>query len=659
MKPLHPYIARQLRLALVQMRVYPGEPRRNVDRALSLLAETDKLGADLAVFPEMCLPGYLLGDMWERPSFLVECEQQAERLIAATKQTQCAILFGTVGVDKTNSGEDGRPRKFNAFVFARKGEAWLHPGLQLPFGVKTLQPNYREFDDTRHFCDARRLAQELACDLNSLTVPIEARLGLGHFHLGAHLCEDAWQADYAAKPIDLLATAGADILINLSASPFTRGKNGKRNRVFGALASRLNLPLVYVNAVSLQNNAKTLYTFDGRSTLYDCDGKGILELPSFEESIGLATLTWNSEGKVDVTETQAVPGLDSTRAPLAPLTDTVHGIAEVHAALRFGLQEFLTQIGLQRVVIGLSGGIDSAVSAALFREVLPPESILLVNMPSRFNSETTKGLAETLARNLNCPYLVLPIDDSVALTQLQIEGAVVQVPPGNSEITLQLQGLALENVQARDRGARLLAAVAAAFGGVFVCNTNKTEMTVGYGTLYGDIAGFLAPLADLWKGDVYALGRFLNETVYGKEMIPQGIFNVTPSAELSAAQAVDEGKGDPLIYPYHDRLFFAFVQRWNRATPEEVLTWYLAGSLDREIGLEGATQLFPNAASFIDDLEKWWNLYGGLGVVKRLQAPPVLAISSRAFGFDHRESLLPIFYSSRYQDLKRQALGLT
>jgi NAD+ synthase (glutamine-hydrolysing) len=641
-----PFIARRLRLAMVQMRVYPGEPRRNADRALSLLAEAEKLGADLAVFPEMCLPGYLLGDMWERPSFLAECEQQAKRLIAATQKTKCAILFGTVGLDKTKMGEDGRPRKYNTFIFASNGEAWQHPRLQLPFGVKTLQPNYRAFDDTRHFCDTRRLTQELGCDLNNLTVPVEAQFGLDSFSLGAHLCEDAWQADYTAQPIDLLAAAGADILINLSASPFTRGKNGKRNRVFSALAARLTLPLVYVNAVSLQNNAKTLYTFDGRSTLYAGDGKRSLELPSFEESLGLATLTWNSEGKVDVTDTQAL---------LAP---EVQDIAEVHAALRFGIQEFLAQIGLKRVVIGLSGGIDSAVSAALFREVLAPENILLVNMPSRFNSATTKDLAETLARNLNCPYLVLPINDAVALTQLQIEGAVVQVPEGHPEVTLQLQGLALENVQARDRGARLLAAVAAAFGGVFVCNTNKTEMTVGYGTLYGDIAGFLAPLADLWKGDVYALGRFLNESVYGKEMIPQGIFDVTPSAELSAAQAVDEGKGDPLIYPYHDRLFFAFVQRWNRATPEEVLTWYLDGSLDRELGTEGAAMLFPNPADFIADLEKWWNLYCGLGVVKRLQAPPVLAISSRAFGFDHRESLLPTFYSYRYQTLKNKALGL-
>jgi len=164
----------------------------------------------------------------------------------------------------------------------------------------------------------------------------------------------------------------------------------------------------------------------------------------------------------------------------------------------------------------------------------------------------------------------------------------------------------------------------------------------------------------LWKQDVYALGRHLNEKVHQREVIPEGIFTVTPSAELGPDQDVDKGQGDPLFYPYHDRLFHAFVQRWNRATPEEVLEWYLEGSLTHNLGLSenvDMAALFPTPKDFIRDLERWWNLYNGMGVAKRLQAPPILAVSSRAFGYDHREFLGRSIFTQRYLELKRKALG--
>jgi len=183
-------------------------------------------------------------------------------------------------------------------------------------------------------------------------------------------------------------------------------------------------------------------------------------------------------------------------------------------------------------------------------------------------------------------------------------------------------------------------------------------MTVGYTTLYGDLGGYLACIADLWKGEVYALGRYLNEQVYGREVIPSGVFTVVPSAELSLAQAVDEGKGDPLNYPYHDCLFRTWVEEWNRATPEDVLDWYVGGTLEKRIGYTGSVNaLFPSAAAFVADLERWWNQYQGLGVAKRIQAPPVLAVKRRAFGFDHRESQMGARYTRRYLELKKQALG--
>jgi NAD+ synthase (glutamine-hydrolysing) len=285
--------------------------------------------------------------------------------------------------------------------------------------------------------------------------------------------------------------------------------------------------------------------------------------------------------------------------------------------------------------------------------------LLLVNMPSRWNSATTRGLARTLADNLGCLYAEVPIEDSLAVARAQLHGLEAASADGSRHVTLRLEGLADENAQARDRGARVLAGAAQAFGGVFSCNANKAELTVGYGTLYGDIAGFLAPLGDLWKGDVYAVGRFLNESVYGREVIPAGVFDIVPSAELGAHHAVDEGKGDPLHYAYHDRLFFSWVQRWNRATPEEILEWYASGVLSAELNLPAEAdlkKLFPTPADFVADLERWWNLYNGIGVAKRVQAPPVLAVSSRAFGFDHREALGRTVYTERYEELKRKVL---
>ena len=300
------------------------------------------------------------------------------------------------------------------------------------------------------------------------------------------------------------------------------------------------------------------------------------------------------------------------------------------------------------MVIGVSGGIDSAVAAALYAHILKPANVLLVNMPSQYNSPTTISLAHQLAENLGCRYVEIPIGESVDLTVRQIAAA-----------GLSLTAFMRENVQARDRSSRILAAAAAAFGGAFTCNANKSEMTVGYCTLYGDESGCLAALADLWKHQVYALGRWLNEQVYARPVIPAEVFSIVPSAELSPEQDVDAGKGDPLVYPYHDYLFRSFVERWQRATPEDLLSWYREGTVEKNLGCEPGlvARVFPTAADFIADLERWWRLYTGMGVAKRIQAPPVLAVSRRAFGFDHREAQNPVHFTQRYLQLKQQLLS--
>jgi NAD+ synthase (glutamine-hydrolysing) len=405
--------------------------------------------------------------------------------------------------------------------------------------------------------------------------------------------------------------------------------------------------------VSLQNNGKTLYTFDGRSTAYGADGTVRAEMPAYAQSVLPLPVEWRN-GKADL---GIVP--DAAKPAPAASDPDKRRIAEIYQALKYGTRAFLDSIGQDRVIIGASGGIDSAVAAALYRDLIPPQNLMLVNMPSRFNSATTRNLAKELAANLGCLYAEIGIEDSVAVTKAQLDGLEVTSPDGSRFAAISLAGFVMENVQARDRSSRVLAALAASFGGVFTCNANKAEMTVGYSTLYGDLGGYLAALGDLWKSEVYALGRYFNDVVFGREAIPEGIFTVVPSAELSEHQDVDQGKGDPLVYPYHDRLFFSWVQRWNRATPEEILEWYADGKLDSELGLKGLDlkALFPDAAAFIRDLERWWNLYNGIAVAKRVQAPPVLAVSSRAFGFDHREALGKPFYSSRYLKLRERLLS--
>jgi NAD+ synthase (glutamine-hydrolysing) len=270
-------------------------------------------------------------------------------------------------------------------------------------------------------------------------------------------------------------------------------------------------------------------------------------------------------------------------------------------------------------------------------------------MPSRYNSDLTKNAAFALSKNLGTRYAVIPIEDSVTLTTKQME-----------EAGFPLTEFKLQNIQARDRSSRILAAVAASFDAVFTCNANKSEAMVGYTTLYGDLGGFFAPLGDLWKTQVYELARYVN--TIRDNPIPKETLDVVPSAELSATQDVTKGKGDPIQYFYHDKLFASWIERWDRATPEEGLQWYLDGTLAKEIGYDEVNnppinKLFPTAKDFIADIEKWWNLYDGFAIAKRIQAPPILSLSRRSLGYDHRETQEQPYYSEKYKEMKRK-LGL-
>ncbi len=625
-----------IKTRLVQFEVAPGLPQANTAVILARIREAVADAVELIVFPEMAIPGYLIGDRWEQQAFLRQCEACGHAIRAAAKRI--VVVFGNVAVDWQRQNEDGRVRKYNALFVAENGLFIPPDNAPYPFCIKSLMANYRQFDDSRHFYDLRKLAFESGGSPDDFLTPVRTR----HAVLGCVLCEDAWNLDYALSPLERLARhADIELFINASASPFTLNKNHKRNRVFAAHARSLGRPLLYVNNIGIQNNGKTVYTFDGASCVYDAQGGAVRCDTPFEAQ----TLT-----------------LDIPRAPGAvfappapPREDTV---GDMLAALRFGIDRFLSLCGIERVVIGVSGGIDSAVVAALFSLVLPPENLLLVNMPGRYSSATTRRLAHDLARNLGVFYAELPIEASVALTRAQVDGLVLTAARGHASRSLCLSDFMMENVQARDRSSRILAALASAFGGAFTCNANKSEMTVGYSTLYGDLGGFLAPVADLWKTQIYELAHHLNAQACDRAVIPEGSIAITPSAELSPAQDVDQGLGDPLLYPYHDRLFESWVEWWNRATPEDILGWYAAGELDRRLDLETPVRvLFPDPRAFIADLERWWDLYQGMGLAKRIQAPPVLAVKRRAFGFDHREAQLKPLRTDAYIALKETLLG--
>ena len=393
--------------------------------------------------------------------------------------------------------------------------------------------------------------------------------------------------------------------------------------------------IFYINTLGLQDKGKTVYAFPGRAYVFSAAGERVTMSPAYTEGITV----------VD-TDTLPAPILSHAEPPIAP----------IHRMLRYAVRKFLARIHMKRVVIGISGGIDSAVAAALYVDAIGAENVLLVNMPSKFNSATTKGLAAQLAKNLGCRHMIVPIEESVSytakqLSEIPIEGAAAA--PGER---LTISSFVRENMQARNRSGRVLGTIAAAWGAGFTCNGNKAETTVGYATLYGDLAGFLCALADLWKYQVYDLARYLNEHVYGRETIPQGIIDIVPSAELSDAQNVDEGKGDPIRYPYHDYLFRAFVEADRN--PEDILTHYADDDLEAYIGCEKGLvkTYFPTAEDFIADLEHWWGIYRGMAVAKRIQSPPLLSVSGRAYGSDYPESQVGAYETIAYRALKEKLL---
>ena len=732
-----------IRIAFGQIQVHPGKPATNFQSMMHAIDYAKAVSTDILIFPELCLSGYMVGDLWDQVSFVKDCLYYGEELVKATANTNLTIIFGNIGIDESLRNLDGSLRKYNALYVASKGKLVSTPSQPYPFTIKTLLPCYRYFNEPRYFTSANVVAKERNLSLSDINQPLTISTRQGDFTIAPVICEDSWDTHYPDCPTSLMLESAKvkgqhiDLIVNCSSSPYTVHKQEQRRALFRNQAKRYNTPIAYANHVGIQNNGKNICIYDGCSTLYDVTGSVVEEVPAFENTVRpilLKNTLWqplshsnhkNTSQDNTVYHLSENDGSDENHINNACNTqdlDDPHVSADsdntfetvptyiptLFKVLQYGICQFLAQTGIKNIVIGASGGIDSALNAALYSTVLPPESLYLVNMPSRYNSDMTKDLAYQLAQNIGCHYGVFPIEEGVNTTVVQLESQPFtkfplktsghvhkHTPADDSTISnsttdticesqqtttycteqtlvdtdletttlLELSTLAKENIQARDRSSRILAGIASAVNGAFTCNGNKTEFTVGYATMYGDLAGFLAVTGDVWKTDVYALARYMNEHIFKREVIPQGSIDVVPSAELSDAQNVTQGLGDPLQYEYHDCLFRSFVEGTphtlphQRLTPEDILRAYENGTLEHLLGLpQLISHYFTSAEQFINDLERWWKSFNGLAVAKRIQSPPLFLVSERAFGTDLSESQLKPYFSRTYYVMKDRIL---
>ncbi|MBR2784255.1 MAG: NAD(+) synthase [Firmicutes bacterium] len=417
------------------------------------------------------------------------------------------------------------------------------------------------------------------------------------------------------------AADDVDLLIDLANKPLRPDDP----IVPAALAGR---PLLSVNSFGLQNSGKSCYLMGGGSFYQDGQGRLTARAPQLTGGL----FFWNSRGGEQAT---ALAG------------DKLLG-----EALVCGVREFMTSIRSSRAVIGISGGIDSALAACIYAKALGPDNVYLISMPSRFNSSQTRNLAEGMARGLHTNYAVMPIQKGVDDLMAAFAEYPVQTGDGRREV-LPFSDSVKENVQARER-CRILAAAAAAVGGVFTCNGNKAELSVGYATFYGDLAGAFAAQADLWKHQVYRAASYF-QTLYPDAPL-DAIAAIRPSAELSDKQDVTKGLGDPLIYAYHDHL----LAYWMEAGADlyDVLRHYRQGDLEQAIGCRAGlvAENFADTPAFITDLEYWWRMYLGTGIAKRIQSPPLLALSAHPYGEEKPQSQGAVYHSADYRRLKESLL---
>jgi NAD+ synthase (glutamine-hydrolysing) len=536
----------QMKIALLQINPIVGDLAGNARLIADAAREAGRSKADLAVTPELALAGYLPRDLLLSGDFVARSWDRLQAL-ARELEDQPPTL---VGLPEPNPSDEGRPL-FNTAALIRGGR------IEHRFR-KALLPTYDVFDEDRYF-EPFHGAQ---------TLDVAGR------RLGISICEDVWndrdfwkRRRYHHDPVEELVRAGAQAIINLSASPFTVGKQERREHMLGSMAARHGVPILYVN----QFGGNDDLVFDGRSCALSFSGHVIARGRSFERDVVICDL--------------------GQARPVGPASD-VDPESEIWRALSLGTRDYARKCGFTRVVLGLSGGIDSALTAAIAVDALGAENVLGVLMPSPFSSRGSIDDSLEIARNLGIETLTLPIEDAMRT----MEQTLAEAFAGTE------RGVAEENIQARIRG-NLLMALSNKRGALLLTTGNKSELAVGYCTLYGDMSGGLGVIADVPKTMVYRVARWLNATA-GRPMIPEAILVKAPSAELRPNQT-DQDSLPP--YEVLDEILERHVERHE---PAEVIV---------SAGFDAAT--VHRVLSLVRGAE-----------FKRKQAAPGLKVTDRAFG---------------------------
>jgi NAD+ synthase (glutamine-hydrolysing) len=560
-----------MKIALAQQNHHIGNIEYNTGKILEAIGQAKLKGADLVVFSELAVCGYPPRDFLYFHDFIRKCEAAIESIAAVAQGI--AVLVGAPQRNPNVHGKD----LYNAAFFLADGKVQqvIH---------KTCLPTYDVFDEDRYFEPATQW---------------EVVLFQGK-KLAVTICEDIWNLGdnplYTNCPMDELIQQQPDVMINLSASPFDYTHDEDRKAAVKANVTKYHLPMFYCNAIGSQ----TEIVFDGTSLVFDRHANLVGKLPSFAEALEI--FEWNEDGSITGPILEPADRIrDNEYNPV--LFDPNINIQLVYEALILGIRDYFSKMGFRQAILGSSGGIDSAVTLALAVDALGAENVMAVLMPSPYSTDHSVNDAVQLSRNLGNPYEILRIDQIYASFLTTLEPVFAGKPFNVAE----------ENIQSRTRG-NLLMAIANKLGFILLNTSNKSELSTGYGTLYGDMAGGLAVLGDCYKQQVYALARYINRS---GERIPHNILSKAPSAELRPGQKDSDSLPD---YDILDRILYQYIEQSKG--PDEI----------KALGFD---------AALVDRILKMVNV----NEYKRNQFCPIIRVSPKAFGVGRRMPIVGKYLS--------------
>jgi NAD+ synthase (glutamine-hydrolysing) len=571
------FFMRSCRLGLAQINTTVGDISGNVAVIREYIARAKAAGCTLVAFPELAVTGYPPEDLVLRRSFCEASRNAIEELVAETRGIIAVVGFVDWDTD-----------------VAYNAAAVLANGMWVDTYHKQRLPNYGVFDEERYFAAGTR-------------VPVYRA---GELVFGVSICEDIW---YPGSPLDAISLGGAELCVNINGSPYHRGKGEGRARMLSTRAADHLITVAYVNMIAGQDEL----VFDGGSFVFDADGELVARGRQFAEELMVVDVDidhvaqrrlHDPRRRMELRDRAGISGVEYVDLPFAPELTVVAGKAErpvarvmgeeeeVWEALVLGTRDYLRKTGFKEAIIGLSGGIDSSVVAAIAVDAIGAENVIGVSMPSRYSSEHSRTDAEEMAKKLGIRYLSVPIEPAHAAMLEMMREPFAGTEPGTAE----------ENLQSRQRG-NVLMTLANKFGGIVLTTGNKSEMATGYATLYGDMAGGYAVIKDVPKTLVYRISRWRNEKA-GVDLIPESVLTKPPSAELKPDQ-LDQDSLPP--YEVLDPILEAYVE--GDRTLDEIV----------HMGFDEA--VVRRVITMVDRNE-----------YKRRQAAPGVKITARAFGRDRR-----------------------